>query len=401
MTSVRPYQLQGLPHEDCLTLFTRWAFRDGNEKRFPNLMRIGDEIVKKCRGIPLAVRTLGSLLFEKTEEREWMSVRDSEIWELETKENSILPLLKLSYNSLPPPLQRCLAFLSLYKKDTFHATDDVILFWMANGLLEHPKRDEEWEDVGNRYLKELWSRCFIQDVVQRRFYFVFKVHDLMHDLASDVSQKEFRTLYSQTDPIDEKVRHISFCDDQPLVNVPQDLKKRKHVRTVFLHQHPRNIDLSFLEFCVSKFKYLRSLRLNDESLEALPNSIGTLKHLRILDLRGCRKITKLPSSFSKLQSLIMLKMTRVDLVQLPDSFLSFIRLRSLEISIGAKDLKEIPAGLPHITSNIKSLCVSKSCVIAKKPQVSNQIRTPSGTKLWSNQFAHGTGRGRPTPGVEA
>ena len=43
--------------------------------------------MKKCHGVPLAVRTLGSLLFSKTEERDWISIRDNEIWKLEQKED--------------------------------------------------------------------------------------------------------------------------------------------------------------------------------------------------------------------------------------------------------------------------------------------------------------------------
>ncbi|OMO55324.1 hypothetical protein COLO4_36040 [Corchorus olitorius] len=127
-------------------------------------------------------------------------------------------------------------------------------------------------------------------------------------------------LNSKTDSIDhEEVRHLSFCDDhQPLVKVPQALNKRK--------------------------KYLRVLNSRDSALKALPDSIGNLKHLRCLDLRGCHHIKKIPASFYKLQSLIMLKMKGVPLMQLLDGMQSFIKLRSLEVSIGAMHLKGIRPG---------------------------------------------------------
>ncbi|XVF42531.1 hypothetical protein PTKIN_Ptkin01aG0371100 [Pterospermum kingtungense] len=148
MSSVPPYLLHGLPHEDCLTLFAKWAFHDGDERRYLNLLRIGEEIVKKCKGVSLAVRTLGSLLFSKTDELDWITIRDNEIWRLEQSENGILPVLKLSYDSLPSHLQRCLAYLSLYKKDHIYNSDNVIQFWMANGLLEYSKQNQE--DVESR-----------------------------------------------------------------------------------------------------------------------------------------------------------------------------------------------------------------------------------------------------------
>ncbi|XP_052880876.1 disease resistance protein RGA2-like [Gossypium arboreum] len=146
MSSICPYELKGLPLEDCLTLFIKWAFND-DERHYPNLIRIGEEIVKKCKGVSLVVRTLGSILFQKTNESDWIFIRESEMWRLEQDENDILSGLKLSYNHLPSHLQRCLAFLSLYKKDEIYLSDKIIHLWMANGLLEHPKQNQEWEDV--------------------------------------------------------------------------------------------------------------------------------------------------------------------------------------------------------------------------------------------------------------
>ncbi|KAE8684738.1 Leucine-rich repeat containing protein isoform 2 [Hibiscus syriacus] len=101
MSFFHPYELTGLPCEDCLSLFTKLAFNDGDVRRHPNLMRIGEEIVKKCKGVPLAV-------FLKTDESYWISIRDNEIWRLEQSENDILPVLKLSYNHLPSHLQQSL-----------------------------------------------------------------------------------------------------------------------------------------------------------------------------------------------------------------------------------------------------------------------------------------------------
>uniref|UniRef100_A0A2N9G181 NB-ARC domain-containing protein n=1 Tax=Fagus sylvatica TaxID=28930 RepID=A0A2N9G181_FAGSY len=77
------HDLMGLSEDDCLFLFLKWAFIEGEEKQYPKLVEIGKQIVKKCSGVPLAVRTLGSLLYSKTEERDWIDIRDDEIWKLE------------------------------------------------------------------------------------------------------------------------------------------------------------------------------------------------------------------------------------------------------------------------------------------------------------------------------
>ncbi|KAJ9184873.1 hypothetical protein P3X46_004558 [Hevea brasiliensis] len=97
-TISEPYELSGLPHDKCVALFTRCAFKEGEEKHYPNLLKIGDEIVKKCKGVPFAVKTLASLLLTNKEESYWIFVRDTELWKIEQKKNDkILPALKLSY----------------------------------------------------------------------------------------------------------------------------------------------------------------------------------------------------------------------------------------------------------------------------------------------------------------
>ncbi|XP_016719469.2 putative disease resistance protein RGA1 [Gossypium hirsutum] len=176
---------------------------------------------------------------------------------------------------------------------------------MANGLLEHPKQNQEWEDVGKRYLNELLSRCLIQMEQDFWLYFTFKMHDLVHDLALDVSQKECKTVNSETETIDENVRHLLLCDEK-LVGVPRVLEEMKNVRTVIIQdasKESKTTHESLINLCLSNFKYLRALELRKSPLTALPNSIGTLKHLRDLDLGGCRSLRELPRSFDKLRSL--------------------------------------------------------------------------------------------------
>ncbi|TYG87654.1 hypothetical protein ES288_A13G232600v1 [Gossypium darwinii] len=346
MSSICPYELKGLPFEDCLTLFTKWAFNDGDERHYPNLIRIGEEIVKKCKGVPLAVRTLGSLLFQKTDESDWIYIRESEIWRLEQHENDILPVLKLSYNHLPSHLQRCLAFLSLYKKDEIYLSDKIIRLWMANGLLEHAKQNQEWEDVGKQYLNELLSRCLIQKEEDFRLKFTFKMHDLIHDLALDVSQRECKIVNSKTKTVDENVQHLLLCDEK-LVEVPCVLEKLEKVQTVIFQDsslRSKIFDKSLINLCVSNFKYLRALELRDSPLTALPNSIGTLKHLRELDLARSEDICELPRTFYKLYCLQSLNLGATSLKQLPDSVQRLIELRHLVITIEATHLKEIRAG---------------------------------------------------------
>lgn len=113
-----PYYLEGLSEEACWSLFVRRAFRRGEETKHSNLLRIGRQIVKKCGGVALAAKSLGSLLRFKREERQWLAVQNSELWNLDEPENGIIPALRLSYLHLPLHLKRCFIFCSVDMRST-------------------------------------------------------------------------------------------------------------------------------------------------------------------------------------------------------------------------------------------------------------------------------------------
>ncbi|PPD81175.1 hypothetical protein GOBAR_DD21886 [Gossypium barbadense] len=144
---------------------------------------------------------------------------------------------------------------------------------MANGLLESPKQEND--KCGGRidlqYFKDLWSKGFVQDVVDYILYYWFKVHDLIHDLALNVSQEECLIIYRQT--------------------------------------------------------YLRLLELAKCSLEALPNSITTLKH-------SCPEFEALPNRFQNLTSLQRLKIIDCPKLScLPDGVQRLASLSHLKIQL--------------------------------------------------------------------
>ncbi|KAM7478196.1 hypothetical protein LguiA_026409 [Lonicera macranthoides] len=117
MRTLEPYELNGLSNDECMSIFIKCAFREGEEIHYPKLVEIGRAIVKKCSGLPLAVKSLGSLLYTKREEREWDYINDNDIWKIEQEENDILPILKLSYDEMPLHLKKCFAYCASFQKD--------------------------------------------------------------------------------------------------------------------------------------------------------------------------------------------------------------------------------------------------------------------------------------------
>lgn len=360
------YELKGLSPEECLSLLIKCAFDDGQDKQYPNLIKIGEGIVRKCGGTPLAVRTLGGILYSKKAEYDWVRVQDNEIWKLEQREDDILPALKLSYDELSFHLKQCFVFCSLFPKDYKFKHYELIQMWIAQGLIPPSEQNEEMEDIGNRYINELLLRSFFQDVEEEipKFLYNFKMHDLVHDLALSVARPECIMLSFHSENISEKTRHISVLDTQwpKEEEVLRFLRKLSNVRTIsFPSINAGPTTESFVATCTSRFKYMRVLDLHNSGFEALPNSIRNLKHLRYLDLSDNKRIKKLPNFICKLHHLQMLLLGGcVSLEELARDIGKMTSLRHLTVTTQQMTLphKKVEVGKGCFNS-LRLLCIAE------------------------------------------
>lgn len=97
-------------------MFKRFAFFGRPHSDCEQLEEIGKKITGRCKGLPLAAKTIGSLLRFKRTREEWESILDSELWQLEEFEKGLLAPLLLSYNDLPPMIKRCFQYCSAIQK---------------------------------------------------------------------------------------------------------------------------------------------------------------------------------------------------------------------------------------------------------------------------------------------
>ncbi|KAJ9701364.1 hypothetical protein PVL29_006632 [Vitis rotundifolia] len=194
--------------EDCWSLFTKLAFQNGNSRAYHELEPIGRRIVEKCRGLPLAVKLLGSLLRSSAETRDWEEILRSKIWDLPS-DFKILPSLMLSYHHLSLPLKRCFAYCSIFPKNHEFDKQKLILLWMAEGLLQLSQCNKREEEVGDLYFNELVDKSFFQESIRQEACFV--MHDLIHDLAQHMSL-EFCVQFedAKVETIYEKARHFLY-----------------------------------------------------------------------------------------------------------------------------------------------------------------------------------------------
>ncbi|XP_044508459.1 putative disease resistance protein RGA1 [Mangifera indica] len=342
MGTTPTYKLEGLALDQCLSMFVKYAFKEGQEKRHPNLL----EIVKKCRGVPLAVRALGSLLYSSTFEQDWINVRDNEIWKLDQKENNILQALRISYNHLSSPLKQCFVYCSIFPKDYEFSNSKLVHFWMAHGLLHAHNENKDFENIGMQYIKELMLRSFFQDIEEvgnGSDVYLFKIHDLMHDFATSLFQNESLIVKGSNQIGYKSYRHLLFHHfEASQVEARSFLPNLGNLRSImFFTRVGESITVSqlFFDIIVSKFQFLRLLDLHNLGVEIVPKRIGNLKHLRYLGLSDNPKIKMLPSSIYKLPSLQYLSLIDCEkLEELSGDVKYLISLRVLVLTTTQKHL---------------------------------------------------------------
>ncbi|KAK1631119.1 hypothetical protein QYE76_005434 [Lolium multiflorum] len=294
------------------------------EKEKPTeLVELVGEIVKRCSGSPLAATALGSVLRAKTSVEEWKAVSCSS--SICTKETGILPILKLSYNDLPSYMKQCFAFCAVFPKDYKIDVEKLIQLWIANGFIP-----EHNETNGRHIFNELASRSFFIDIEKIYNYgkdyswTECKIHDLMHDIAMSVMEKECIVASekpNQTEWLSDTVRHLflSCIETEGILNgfmekrspAIQTLLCDRFVRTPLQHLskysslHALKISTNRGSF-VLKPKYLHKLRYLDLSssyMEALPEDISILYNLQVLDLSNCNSLARLPRQMKYMTSL--------------------------------------------------------------------------------------------------
>jgi hypothetical protein len=321
MGTCQAHYVSGLSEDECWLVFKQYAFGHEKEER-KEFVAIGKEIIKKCGGLPLAAQALGGLMRSRSQVKEWLEIKDSELWTL-PDENSILPALRLSYLYLTPTLKQCFAFCAIFPKDTEMMKEDLIHLWMANGFISS-RKNLEVEDVGNMIWNELCQKSFFQDIKMDSYSedIAFKMHDLVHDLAQFVTGPECMILKNTNTDFSSSTHHISF--DYPTLRSTSErtFEKIESLRTLFalkVFRHdswydpscfPINSSLRALIIDSDKlislesFTHLRYLELYGFStLEDISYSIHTLKNLEVLKFKSFWKIRDLPKNLSRLQNL--------------------------------------------------------------------------------------------------
>ena len=276
--------LEQLKNKDCWSLFKRLAFHGRNVSEYPKLESIGKNIVDKCGGLPLAVKTLGNLLRKKFTQREWEKILEADMWRLTDDDSNINSALRLSYHNLPSNLKRCFAYCSIFPKGFEFDRDELIKLWMAEGLLKCCGRDKSEEELGNEFFDDLESISFFQQSLDDHKSIV--MHDLVNDLAKSESQEFCLQIEGvRVQDKSERTRHVccslDLKDGAGILNHIPEIKGLRSLLVVpqGYGEECFMISINLQRDLFSKLKYLRMLSLCGCKLRELSGEIGNLKLL--------------------------------------------------------------------------------------------------------------------------
>ncbi|KAK8469858.1 hypothetical protein PHAVU_004G007900 [Phaseolus vulgaris] len=362
--------LKQLGKDECWKVFENHALKDGDLELNDELMKVGRRIVKKCKGLPLALKTIGCLLSTKSSISDWKNILVSDIWELPKEHSEIIPALFLSYRHLPSHLKRCFACCALFPKDYLFVKEELIFLWMAQNFLLSPQHIRDPEEIGEEYFNDLLSRCFFN---QSSFVGRFVMHDLLNDLAKYVCADFcFRLKYDKRQCIPKTTRHFSFkFRDVKSFDGFESLTDAKRLRS-FLPISETWVAWWHFKISIhdlfSKIKFIRMLSFSGCSfLREVPDSVGDLKHLHSLDLSWCTKIKKIPDSICLLYNLLILKLSFCSMLEeFPLNLHKLTKLRCL----GFEDTKV--RKMPMHFGELKNLQVLSMFFVDKNSELSTK-----------------------------
>ncbi|CAD6247087.1 unnamed protein product [Miscanthus lutarioriparius] len=322
-------EMHRLKDPDGLELLMKRSFRTRDEANV--FSDIGAKIVKKCDGLPLAIKVVGGVLSSRSSKEEWERILERR-WSIDGLPEELEGALYLSYSDLPPQLKQCFLWCALLPQN-FNIHRDVTYWWIAEGLVKE-ECTGPIHNIPEDYYHELIKRNLLQARPEYVDKGVSTMHDLLTQLGQFLTRNEAVFMNEKRDRCPSSIRRLgvgSAVDEIPSI----EEKKRLRCLIVLHHDTCRSVKRDIfrklvhlrisvlrgagLERTPASVDYLALLRLLDLSYEIkeLPGSIRNLTSLGCLSVFGCTKLAALPPSLMRLTTISFLQIGNTGLAQVP------------------------------------------------------------------------------------
>ncbi|WJZ87725.1 hypothetical protein VitviT2T_007086, partial [Vitis vinifera] len=362
------YEVEELNFEQARELFSLFAFRQNLPKQ--DFIHLSDRVVYYCHGLPLALKVLGSLLFNKTI-LQW----ESELCKLEREpEVKIQIVLKLSFDGLDYTqkkifldiaccfkgedkdfVSRILDGCNLYAESGIKALyDKCLISFSKNKILMHDLIQEMGRNIirsESPYDPTKWSRLWDPSDVCRAFTMgkgMKNVEAIFLDLSRSTPLQVSTKIFAKMKQLRLlKIYLGGYCgtrEKQLKIILPEDFQfPAPELRYLHWEGYP-------LKSLPSYFLGVNLIELNmkDSNIKQLRQRNERLEQLKILNLSGSRQLTEI--SFSNMPNLEKLKLEDCTSLNVVDPSIGDLKnLTTLNLS-GCKNLTSLPSSIQYLDS---------------------------------------------------
>ena len=331
MEAQKSIKVECLTQGEAINLFKK-KVGETTLNSHPDIPQLAEISAKECKGLPLALVTIGRVMTGKNTPREWeraIQILKTYPSKFSGLGDHVFPILKFSYDNLKnDTIKSCFLYLAIFQEDYEIMNDDLINLWIGEGFFDEFDNIQEAQNQGRNIIEHLKVVCLFESVKDNQV----KMHDVIRDmalwLASEYSGNKNKILVVEDDTLE--AHQVSNWQETQQISLWSNSMKYLMVPTTYPN---------LLTFIV------KNVKVDPSGFFHL-----MLPAIKVLDLSHT-SISRLPDGFGKLVTLQYLNLSKTNLSQLSMELKSLTSLRCLLLDWMAC-LKIIPK---EVVLNLSSL----------------------------------------------
>ncbi|KAH9735574.1 Disease resistance protein [Citrus sinensis] len=347
MNSQKFFLIEVLSYEEAWCLFEKIV---GDSAKASDFRVIADEIVRRCGGLPVAIKTIANALKNKrlyvwndSLER----LRNSTSRQIHGMEENVYSSIELSYSFLKSEEEKSMFRLCALRKDGSPIPiDDLMRYGIGLGLFSNVRTSEAARNRVYTLVDNLKASSLLLDGDKDEV----KLHDIIYAVAVSIARDEFMFNIQSKDELKDKIQKDSIAISLPnrdIDELPERLECPKLSLFLLFAKYDNSLKIPDLFF--EGMNELRVVHFTRTCFLSLPSSLVCLINLRTLSLEGCQVGDV--AIVGQLKKLEILSFRNSDIQQLPREIGQLVQLRLLDL----RNCRRLQAIAPNVISKLSRL----------------------------------------------